>query len=133
MPTLKVLNGTILAFYVGGVKIDLQLQADLKLTMSPRESRTKDTASFAEIFEGIRDWEMSGEAEVATNATYGLSQLFTAYLAGTSLSVAFKTGVSGDMILTGSCYIMDLGCTAGVEENAKFSYTLTGNGALVKS
>jgi hypothetical protein len=133
MATTNILNGTLLAIYVGGVKIDLQLQADLKLTMTPRESRTKDSSSYANIFEGIRDFEITGESEVAANATYGMTQLFTAFTAGTELTIAFKTGVSGDMILTGKAYVSELSSTAGVEENARFSYTFTGNGGLTKS
>jgi hypothetical protein len=133
MATTGILNGTLVAIYVGSAKVDLQLQADLKLTMAPRESRTKDTGSFVNRFDGIRDFEISGESEYATDATYGFAQLFAAWLSGTELTVAYKTGVSGDPILTGKAYVTELSASAGVEENARISYTLTGNGKLTKS
>jgi hypothetical protein len=133
MATEGIINGTLLAIYVGAAKVDLQLQADLKLTMAPRESRTKDTGSFVKRFDGIRDFEISGESEYANNATYGFSQLFTAWLNGTELTVAYKTGAGGDPVLSGKAYVTELSASAGVEENARISYTLTGNGKLSKT
>lgn len=132
MATAGIVNGTIQHITIGGVKIDLQLSAELKISMTPRESRTKDSGSFATRFAGIKDAEISGEAEIASDATYGIVQLFDAWLAGTALTIAFK-GASGDAVYTGSGYVMELGGSAGVEENAKLSYTFAINGAITAS
>lgn len=132
MATTGLVNGTIQHITIGGVKIDLQLSAEMKISMTPRESRTKDSGSFAERFSGIKDVEISGEAEIANDATYGIVQLFDAWLAGTKLTIAFK-GNSGDAIYTVSGYVQELGGSAGVEENAKLSYTFAGDGGITIS
>lgn len=132
MATTNVVNGTIQHITIGGVKIDLQLSAEMKISMTPRESRTKDSGSFAVRFSGIKDVELSGEAEIATDATYGYVQLFDAWLAGTKLTIAFK-GASGDAVYTVSGYVQELGQSAGVEENAKLTYTFAGDGGITIS
>jgi len=133
MATTGLINGTLLAVYIGAAKIDLQTSAELKLTMTPRESRTKDSTAYASRFDGIRDWEISSEIEIAADATYGITQLMAAWLADTKLSIAFKTCVSGDMILGGDAYIQEISQSAGVEENATASITFTGDGELSKT
>ncbi len=133
MASTGIINATIVAIKVGATKINNALSAELNITMEPRESLNKDSGGWRARFSGAKSWEMSGEAEFAPDATYGLEELFDALLAGTSLTMLFTTDVTGDTQFGGSAVITNLTKSAGVEENVQISYTFAGNGAIAKT
>lgn len=133
MATTGTVNATILAIYIGAVKMDVQLNADLSLSHDPRVSINKDSAGWEGTRSGKKSWEMSGEAEMQYDATQGMEELFDALIAGTELTLQFSTEVSGDTRLSGVAQVTKLDISAGVEEDVNFSYAFKGNGALAKT
>lgn len=133
MASTGIINATLLAIYVGATKIDVQSSASLSLTQSPRKSLNKDSGGWEANYAGAKSWEISGDAEFKIDATEGFSQLFTAYIAGTAVTVKLSTAVSGDKEYTGSAQISKLEMSGGVEENGSISYSFTGSGALAEA
>lgn len=133
MATLGTVNGTILAIYIGSVKMDVQLSADISISHDPRTSINKDSAGWEGARSGKKSWEASGEAELQLDATQGMEELFDAMIAGTELTILFSTEVTGDTYFTGAAQVTKLDISAGVEEDVKYSYAFKGNGALAKA
>jgi len=124
------INATILAIHVDGTKITHQLSAEFKVSMTMRESLTKDNTGYKAKFPGPRDWEMSGEAEFAYDAANGYDDLFAAL--GSEVELTFTTSVTGSVQYIGDALLTELTMSAGVEENSKMSYTFLGSGAVAK-
>jgi predicted secreted protein len=124
------INATIVYLAFGAAKITHQLSADFKASLAMRESLTKDNDGYKAKFPGARDWEMTGEAEVAYDAAQGFEELFDAFMAGTVGVIDFVTDLTGETGFTGNAIITDLSITAGVEDNAKMTYTFKGSGAI---
>lgn len=132
MASTGVINATLLAIYVGTVKITVQTSATLSITKSPRKSLNKDSGGWPNNYGGEKSWEMSGDAEYKADATHGFSQLFTAMINDTEVTVVFQTAVSGDKKYSGTAQITKLDLSGGVEENGKISYSFVGSGAIAE-
>jgi len=124
------LNATILHINFDGVKITHQLNAELKVSTTMRESLTKDNDGYKGKFPGAKDWELSGEAEIALDAAKGMEDLYDAFMAGDEVDVIFTTAVTGSTKWSGKVLITELSINAGVEETATMTYSLMGSGAL---
>ena len=106
--------------------------ASLSVNMDLRDSTTKSSAGWQENLGGLKSWEMSGDAFVDISGPTGadVEQLYTVLEARTAVTCTF--GLTG-MLYTGTALITSISIDAGVEENATFSISLTGTGALVQS
>ena len=106
--------------------------ASISMNMDLRDSTTKSSAGYQENLGGLRSWELSGDAFVEIGAIAGadIEELWTTWEARTAVAVKF--GASG-MEYTGNAIITSISIDAGVEENATYSISLTGTGALAKS
>jgi predicted secreted protein len=133
MATTGTINATLLAIWVGAVKMDVQLNCDLSISHDPRVSINKDSAGWEGTRSGKKSWEMSGESEMQYDATQGMEELFDALIAGTELTLQFSTEVTGDVRLSGVAQVTKLDISAGVEEDVNFSYAFKGNGAIAKT
>jgi len=133
MATIGTVNGTIIAIYIGAVKIDKQLDASLSISHDPRTGINKDSGGWEETRSGKKSWEMNGESEFAFDATEGFDDLFDAMIAGTEVTVKFSTEISGDTSYSGVAQITKLESSPGVEEDVKYSYSFKGNGAISKA
>ena len=104
----------------------------LSVNVDLRDSTTKSSGGWADNLGGLKSWEMSGDAFVDIAGPTGADeeQLYTVLEARTAVSCTF--GLSG-MLYTGTAIITSISIDAGVEENATFSISLTGTGALVQS
>jgi predicted secreted protein len=129
MPATPI-NATILYIMHGGNKISNQLNAELKVSMSMRESLTKDNDGYKAKFPGPRDWEMTCEAEVAYDSDYGFVDLFEAFEEGEPVEVIFTTTITGSARYKGDAIITELSKSAGVEDNARINVTLMGSGGV---
>jgi predicted secreted protein len=132
--TAGIFNGTDLKVYVEGLPIAHATSCELSVTHSPREATTKDSAGDTARLPGKRDWSMSCDALYAevyddTEVT-GFLELVAAIKAGTKLTLEFKTDVVGDQIYTGEAYLTDLNINAGTEENASYTASFAGTGAI---
>ena len=106
--------------------------ASLSVNMDLRDSTTKSSAGWQENLGGLKSWEMSGDAfvDIASPTGADIESLFTAFEARTAIQCTF--GLSG-MLYDGTALITSISIDAGVEENATYSISLTGSGALAKS
>jgi hypothetical protein len=60
----------------------------------------------------------------------GFLELVAAIKAGTKLTLEFKTDVILDQVYSGYCYLTDLNINAGTEENASYTASFAGTGAI---
>jgi TP901-1 family phage major tail protein len=140
MATTGVLNGTDVKFYVydsespAGYKAVAYAQsASVNMAMETRDITSKDSDGQRELAEGKKSWNMSSDILLAWDATYGFSELQSAWENRTKIQVRFTTGVAGDVCLTGYGYITSLSATGGVEDNAASSISVEGSGSLAAS
>jgi len=134
MATTGIINGTLLAVYIGSDVIAHSTSHSLSITHDARDATTKDSSGWTDLLEGLRSWEISGEGLVAYDGTLDIDDLFTSYIATrTAVTVKFSTEVSGDVYYTGSAYLTSLDQDAPTEDNVSYSYTFSGTGALTKS
>jgi len=133
---MAILNATdcVLSVTTGG---SLQAMAhctsaSLSMNLDLRDSTTKSSAGYQENLGGLRSWELSGDAFVEIGSITGadIEELWDIWEARTAVAVKF--GASG-MEYTGNAIITSISIDAGVEENATYSISLTGTGALAKS
>ena len=133
---MAIQNATNVAIRVGGQgvgnTIGYATSASLSVNMDLRDSTTKYSAGYQENLGGLRSWELSGDAFVEIGAIAGadIEELWTTWEA--RLPVAVKFGASG-MEYTGDALITSISIDAGVEENATYSISLTGTGALTEA
>ncbi len=121
--------------------------ASLSMSTELRDSTTKSSGGFQENLAGLKSWELSGDAFIdlsgdtvtATDPYTGfpgtlktVTKLWDLWAAGNKVDIEFGTGAggSGDKSYVGEAFITSLSMDAGVEENATYSITLTGTGAL---
>ena len=133
---MAILNATdcVLSVTTGG---SLQAvahctSASLSMNLDLRDSTTKSSAGYQENLGGLRSWELSGDAFVEIGSITGadIEELWVIWEARTEVAVKF--GASG-MEYTGNALITSISIDAGVEENATYSISLTGSGAIAKS
>ena len=124
------INATDIAIYIGGNKVAGATSADVNQEHSVRDCTSKDSQGNSESGEGLKSWDMSGEGFVNPSATYAYDELVAAFNNRSLVNVRWGTTTSGQSYQQGDAYITSLGATAGVEETATFSFSLTGTGAL---
>ncbi len=122
--------------------------ASLSMTTDLRDSTTKSSGGFQENLAGLKSYELSGDGFIdlsantitATDPYTGSSgtlkatqKLWDLWAGGTKVDVEFGTGTGSDKSYLGEAFISSLSFEGGVEENATYSITLTGTGALTES
>jgi len=133
MPTTGTVLSKNMKIYIGGtpVAITCQVNATLSQTKEMFQITCKDSGSVAENLPGTKSWSISGSANLAFDATYGIEELQTAYNSDTALSAVFQTGVTGDSKWSGDGHLSSLEITADGNDSAvEFSFEITGTGAL---
>jgi len=133
MATAGIVNATLIGIYVGTSKIAMATSGSLSINQALRTSINKDDGGWEKSFGGARSWNMSGDSEFAFDSTYGPSQLADAIIAGTKLTLKFSTEVVGDIKFSGEAYIETFEISGGAEENATYSYSFKGTGAITKA
>ena len=107
--------------------------ASISINMDLRDSTTKSSAGWQDNLGGLRSYELSGDAFVdlvEDTEKSDILELWTVWNQRASVIVSF--GISG-MLYEGTAFITSLSIDAGVEENATFSISLTGSGALTQN
>lgn len=134
MATTGVINTKLMRIYIGATPITCQTDATISITNDTRSTTCKDSGQYAEALYAQTHWEASGTALYSFDAAQGGDELLTLILGQTISPVSFKTGVSGDTVLTGDVLWtkMDIS-SAGTNENVTFSFTGMGTGALTVS
>lgn len=131
-------TGTVLAknmkVYVGANAITCQVNATLTQSTEMFDTTCKDSTANAANLPGTKSWNISGNANLAFDATYGYEDLWDAWDAQTAVTPVFQTAVSGDLKWSGSSYISELSLTSdGNDAAVTFDFTFTGTGALTKA
>ncbi len=107
--------------------------ASISINMDLRDSTTKSSGGWQENLGGLRSYELSGDAFVdivEDTEKSDILELWTVWNQRTAVIVSF--GIAG-MLYEGTALITSLSIDAGVEENATFSISLTGSGALTQN
>ena len=107
--------------------------ASLSVNLDLRDSTTKSSGGFQANLGGLKSFELSGEGFVEIAGVAGKAdseELFTTMMAGTAVECDF--GLAG-MLYRGNGIITSFSVDAGVEENATYSITITGTGALTQN
>lgn len=147
MATSGIFNGTDLNIFIDRGAIVLEewvedwqpiahaTSCELSLSHSPRDTSTKDSAGETERAPGKLDWSISADALYAIDYTdsEGMTELFDAIENNEKLKIKFSSEVVGDQEYDGEGYVTDLSLNAGVEENASYSVSIAGTGALTKT
>ena len=149
---MAIQNATNVSIRVGGTTagntIGFATSASLSVSMDLRDSTNKQSLRWQENLGGLKSFELSGDAFVDFSASVtgndyfengntsegntlkSLPSLYTTWEAGTEVDVVF--GNSGKNY-TGKGIITSISIDAGVEENATYSISITGTGALSQS
>ena len=107
--------------------------ASISINMDLRDSTTKSSAGWQDNLGGLRSYELSGDAFVdivEDTEKSDILELWTVWNQRAAVIVSF--GIAG-MLYEGTALITSLSIDAGVEENATFSISLTGSGALTQN
>ena len=132
-------TGTVLAknmkLYFGATALTCQVDASLSGSTNMFETTCKDSASEAAFLPGTTSWTVSGTANFAFDATLGFNTastgLFAKWQAGTSVSIVFQTGVTGDQKWSGSAYVTSWTLSSnGNDEAVTYDFELQGTGTL---
>ena len=124
--------------------------ASLSMTTDLRDSTTKSSGGFQENLAGLKSFELSGDGFIdlsgntitatdpfddSSASLKAVPKLWDLWAGGTKVDVVFGTGSAGSSAKTysGEAFISSLSFEGGVEENATYSITLTGTGALSES
>jgi TP901-1 family phage major tail protein len=134
MATTGIVNATNLKLYFGTTLVAHATSAQLSMNVEMMGATTKDSAGWEESLPGRKSWSLSGDFLFAFSASSNkvFNDVFAAIESKTKLAIVFGTFVSGDTHYSGNCYVESAELSAGVEDNATYSLTLRGTGAISK-
>jgi len=135
-----IMNATdvLIQFSTDGATYDevgRMTNASLSISMETRDTSNKDSAGFRELLSGQRSWSLAGDGLVVYSLTGadGYSDLFGYWNNRTNLYIKFGSVSGGEKNYSGRGFITSLDQEAGVEDNATFSFSLEGTGALTEA
>jgi len=135
-----IMNATdvLIQFSTDGATYDevgRMTNASLSISMETRDTSNKDSAGFRELLSGQRSWSLAGDGLVVYSLTGadGYSDLFGYWNNRTNLYIKFGSVSGGEKNYSGRGFITSLDQEAGVEDNATFSFSLEGTGALAEA
>lgn len=130
--TAGVINGTLITVSLNGTLIAAGTSHTISLTGATRDTTNKDNAGWRTIMPGVKSWTVSGSHMFEFDATYGFSDLYSIYNLRTEVDITCGSENAGDQYYKGKAYITSLSLDAPSEENATYSYTFEGTGALTE-
>lgn len=108
-------------------------QSDISFSNELREILCKDSNGWATYKAGKKTWSISVSALYAMDATLAGDDFYDDLANGDEITVEFTTAVTGDVKYSGTALVSGLDFSAGnFGENASYSLTLQGSGALSK-
>jgi predicted secreted protein len=129
--TTGIFNGTNLKVYVAGNVVARATSCELSISSNLRDATTKDSGGDAERLPGLREWSLSTDALYSEDYSgAGVDEIFAAIKNGTKLAVKFSSNNVGDHEYAGDAYVTDMSLNAGTEENATYSASFQGTGAI---
>tara|TARA_B110000967_G_scaffold72441_1_gene75004 strand:+ start:1985 stop:2431 length:447 start_codon:yes stop_codon:yes gene_type:complete len=138
-----LLNGTDLLLKVGGTSgnetlIAYATSCSLELSADEIDQTNKDSQGWKSIILGSRSWSVSADA-LYQNETTGSTQDFNTFFANVEnrtavfveLTIAGASNADANIFYSGTAYITSLSVNGGTEDQATYSVSLTGSGALI--
>lgn len=132
MPSNGILNGTLYAIRIGGTQISNLTSNSLSLSRGEMDLTVKESGQDYEFRPTVKTQEFQFEGKMALDAAYGYEDLYDAWDAGTAVTALLTTGVTGDMTLSGTGYVLTLDKQDPMEDAITFSGTLKISGGLTK-
>ena len=132
---MALIKGTDLRIFVNTKTIAYETTCSIDLSTSMIETSSKDSGAWMTQIPGRKSWSLTSTIQLDYadgSAQYTYDELLTAWLDQTELTVAFKTSVSTDTILTGKAFVASKPVTGGDQEIATVEVTLQGTGVLYK-
>jgi len=136
-----LVNGTDLLLKVGDsnsneVVVAFATSCSLEISMDEIDQTNKDSSGWKSIIGGLRSWSVSAEA-LYQNEAESSKKAFTDFWGNienrTEVFVEFTragTLTSDNKYYHGKAYVTSLSVNGGTEDQATFSVSLTGSGAL---
>jgi TP901-1 family phage major tail protein len=120
-------------FFNSGVSLGFATECTISFAAEMRELAHKDTVGDGGGFREVAPGQKSGSG--STSGLYAESDnaaatLFTAWEAGTALTITFATETTGDKIWSGTAYITSLEINAPNNENVTYSVSFDFSGAI---
>jgi len=103
---------------------------ELRSTATDIDTSTRDGAGWSDSEQGLKSWEISGEALHISDNT-ALELLEAAYLNGTAIDVELLDGTGGHGY-EGSGVVLELGRSEPLDGALTVPFKIKGKGALVK-
>ncbi len=134
MATTSVINTTLLAIYVEGVKVAHATGGSIALTHAVRDITSKDSEGWRRLLEGLRSGTASVNGLLAHDSDTGGVELLDILMARTECEVKFMTGVTGDTVYTFDAYVGSVSQSSDAAEgNATYEASFEINGPVVKA
>jgi len=123
-------SGNDFGMFVGGVFIGCTTSIGFSLTREVIESvcRTATGTATRSKKSGSLDGEFTVSGNWRFDATYGVTDILTAMLAGTEVTVRFSVDDVGNEYLEASCFITACSGTADIDTDTVFDTTFSMNG-----
>ena len=126
-------NGTLIGIYVGNTKIANVVSNSFKADNALRDTTTKDSGGWSASGDGLKSWSADGKGLFADAPTYGFSDLWAIFIAGSGVTVKITSAVTGEKKYSGTAYITNLSQNADLEKTAEFSVSFKGSGVLTEA
>ena len=133
MATSGVLNGSLMALYIGAVKVAHLTANGMSRTKEMRETTSKDSGKNKTFKYKRGSSQMSASAWFDFAAGYGFDDLFDAMDDETELTALLQTEVDGDSTYSATVLLSDLSADFPDDENSSYSFTLQVSGDWTKS
>mgnify|MGYP003129447110 CR=1 FL=1 len=143
-----LVNGTDLLLKVGDsnsneVVVAFATSCSLEISMDEIDQTNKDSAGWKQIIGGLRSWSASAEALYQNEAESSKTAFvdFWDHLGGANqrqkvfveLTITGASSADSNKYYHGEAYVTSLSVNGGTEDQATFSVTLTGSGALTEA
>jgi predicted secreted protein len=129
---MAIQNGTLIKLYNGANAIALLTSSDMSLEREMLDATNKDSSGWREVQAGLRQFSFSAEL-FSDPANTDETTLYTAWEAGTVLTMKLSSEIAGQKKYTGSVLINSISKSAPMEQLSTLSVEFTGTGALVEA
>lgn len=140
MATTGIVDGTIIGLYkdVSGTltRIAALTSNDLDVNIDTLETSNKSGAGWATFIAGKKGATFSFEGmfqENGSTSELSFEELYTDAVAGTAITLAFSSQVTGDIKYTASAILSNLKLSAPFNDTSKFTGSATITGAITKA
>lgn len=133
MATAGNIDGRLLRLKIDGNTVACAKECTINFERELLDSSCKDGAGNKSHINGLFGWNIDVTALLDFSATVGVTDLGTAIINGTQITVVVETGVSGDTSWAGSADLSGLSITASNGAIVEYSGTIQGTGALTQS